>query len=106
MFVRRFAGLSAVLVGLSGACTDEGEADTTTSSGVGGQPPSTGGAGAGTAQGGAGGAGGEGGGAPGACLPESVADGFFTLTTTSLCIVDVKTASGLAISRFVLHFTQ
>ncbi|MBK6518539.1 MAG: hypothetical protein IPM79_16535 [Polyangiaceae bacterium] len=100
MFVRRFAGLSAVLVGLSGACTDEGEADTTTSSGVGGQPPSTGGAGAGTAQGGAGGAGGEGGGAPGACLPESVADGFFTLTTTSLCIVDVKTASGLDLAPY------
>lgn len=94
---------SVLVAALASACTDEGEADTSTSTGVGGQPPSTGGAGAGTAQGGAGGAGGAGGGGGGAtgpCLDASVAAGFFTLESDALCIVEVKTAVGLELASY------
>ncbi|NUP10166.1 MAG: hypothetical protein HOW73_29295 [Polyangiaceae bacterium] len=98
-----------VLLGAA-ACTDEGEADTSTSTGSGGDPVSTGGAGAGSSdggsggagggQGGAGGEGGEGGSAPLACLDASVTEGYFTISTDALCVVEVFTANDLALSGY------
>lgn len=88
------------MLALSAGCTDEGEGDNTTATGpttgVGGAGPSDGGNGAGTN--GGGGAGGDGG-AGAFCLDAAeVADGFFTLEDSPLCIVEVLTADGLALA--------
>lgn len=92
------------LVALSGGCTDEGEGDNTTSTGpTTGTGGSDGGNGAGTnGGGGAGGMGGDGGGGgtPFCLDAAEVADGFFTLENSPLCIVDVLTADGLALGGY------
>lgn len=102
----RSSSLGLVLSLLAGlaSCTDEGEGDNTTSTGptTSSSDGADGGNGAGTnGGGGAGGTGGTGGGPDGTCLDASkVAAGFFTLEDSPLCIVDVLTADGLALSGY------
>lgn len=106
---RWFVASACVALLGAAACTDEGEADTMNN--VGGESPSTGGAGAngsdggggaggvGGAGGGTGGEGGEGGGVV-ECLAPTVADGFFTFAGGGLCVTEVWTAENLELAGY------